>query len=307
MQRIAVLRGLNILDTQPEERFDRLTRLAKRLFDVPIAQVTLIDAERQWFKSGAEDGCTETPRTFSFCAHAVLSDEVLLVSDAREDERFSDNPLVTGDPLIRFYAGCPLKVDGHNLGTLCLIDDRPRVFSPDELELLLDLGELARQELAAVQMAHTDHLTAISNRRGFEELATRALAFCRRTDQPATLLYLDLDRFKQINDIHGHTAGDKALKTFAQGLVSVFRESDIFGRIGGDEFAVLLTATSAEASKAGVARLEHWIAAREQNLDSYSLSFSAGCVEFDPGRHHSMEELLRDADQAMYEQKNSAR
>lgn len=307
MQRIAVLRGLNILDTAPEERFDRLTRLAKRLFDVPIAQVTLIDAERQWFKSGAENGCTETPRGFSFCAHAVLSDEVLLVADARQDERFSDNPLVTGDPLIRFYAGCPLKVDGHNLGTLCLIDDRPREFSPTELELLLDLGELARQELAAVQMANTDHLTGISNRRGFETLATRALAFCRRTNQPATLLYLDLDRFKHINDVHGHAAGDKALKTFARGLVSVFRESDILGRLGGDEFAVLMTATPIETAARGVSRLQEWIEDHHQQSNAHLLSFSAGRVEFDPVRHKTIEDLLLVADQAMYRHKNSAR
>jgi len=108
--RIATLRLLNILDTEPEERFDRLTRLAKRLFSVPIATVTLVDSNRQWFKSSVGLAVCETSRDISFCGHAILGDDILLVPDARDDKRFFDNPLVLGDPNIRFYAGCPLKV-----------------------------------------------------------------------------------------------------------------------------------------------------------------------------------------------------
>src|ERR1700752_1549332 len=104
--RLDTLRALNILDTSPEERFDRLTRLAKRLFGVPIALVNLVDADRQWFKSCVGLSATETPRDISFCGHAILGDDILLVPDAGVDERFHDNPLVTGDPNIRFYAGC---------------------------------------------------------------------------------------------------------------------------------------------------------------------------------------------------------
>ena len=108
--RLACLRSLNILDTAPEERFDQLTRIARRLFSVPIAQVTLVDADRQWFKSGAQSPVTETPREYSLCAHAILDDKIMHVENALEDQRFSDNPLVVGDPRIRFYAGCPLRV-----------------------------------------------------------------------------------------------------------------------------------------------------------------------------------------------------
>lgn len=304
--RIAALRGLNILDTEPEERFDRFTRLAKRLFDVPIAQVTLIDTDRQWFKSGAGESGPETPRRVSFCAHAILSDEVLIVPDALQDERFFDNPLVTGAPRIRFYAGCPLKVNGYNLGTLCVIDDKPRVFGNDELQLLNDLGEMARQELAAIQAANTDHLTGVSNRRGFDTLATHALAFCRRMGQPATLLYLDLDKFKHINDVRGHEAGDQALRTFARGLLAVFRESDVVARLGGDEFAVLMIGTSSHAASAPLPRLEQWLSANFQPQENgYSLSFSAGCIAFDPDRHFSIDALLREADSAMYDNKRA--
>ena len=106
--RLEILRSLKILDTLPEERFDRLTRLARKLFDVPIALVSLVDVNRQWFKSSAGLDATETPREISFCGHAILGDDILVVSDTQLDERFHDNPLVTGGPAIRFYAGCPL-------------------------------------------------------------------------------------------------------------------------------------------------------------------------------------------------------
>jgi len=119
--RLDTLRSLRILDTPPEERFDRLTRLARRLFGVPGAVVSLVDAERQWFKSCDGLAASETPRDISCCGHAILSDDIMLVPDAGADVRFHDNPLVTGDPNIRFYAGCPLTVtNGSRLGTLCL-------------------------------------------------------------------------------------------------------------------------------------------------------------------------------------------
>lgn len=124
--RLDALRALNILDTSPEERFDRLTRLAKRLFDVPIALVSLVDVDRQWFKSCVGLDASETPRDISFCGHAIVGDEILMIRDTLVDERFHDNPLVTGAPHIRFYAGCPLRVpNGSKIGTLCLIDADP--------------------------------------------------------------------------------------------------------------------------------------------------------------------------------------
>jgi diguanylate cyclase (GGDEF)-like protein len=307
LSRLEALRFLNILDTPPEERFDRLTRMAKRLFGVPIAQVTLVDENRQWFKSGAGDGPPETPREVSLCAHAILSDEILMIPDASKDERFSDNPLVTGDPRIRFYAGYPLKVGDYNLGTLCVIDRKPRVFSAEEVQLLKDLGEMVQLELNAVQMATTDHLTSISNRRGFEVLARHALASCRRVRQPATLVFLDLNHFKQINDVHGHASGDEALKIFAQGLIAVYRESDAVGRLGGDEFVVLMTGAETANVDAGLTRLKEWIAAHARPVElGFEIRFSAGHVEFDPLGNDSIEALLAQADSAMYRAKRAS-
>jgi diguanylate cyclase (GGDEF)-like protein len=306
--RIATLHLLRILDTQPEERFDRLTRMARRLFGVPIATVTLIDTDRQWFKSKAGFCLSQTPRNVSFCGHAILGDGVMAVPDARQDDRFHDNPLVTGDLNIRFYAGCPLKVGDHNVGTLCLIDDKPRTFDRDEQLLLQDLAQIAEQELSAVQLATTDHLTAISNRRGFELLAAHTLQMCRRLERPATLLLFDLNRFKEINDRFGHAAGDCALQVFAQGLLLVFRESDVIGRLGGDEFAVLLTGASPEAVAQTITRLDEWI--RQQCSAAalpFHLGFSVGAAEFQPENAQAFEDLLARTDTAMYEHKQACR
>ncbi|MDP2963264.1 MAG: PAS domain S-box protein [Sulfurimicrobium sp.] len=155
--RIEVLRALHILDTPPEERFDRITRVAQRLFDVPVALVSLVDADRQWFKSCQGLNASETPRSISFCGHAILSSDTLVVANALDDPRFADNPLVTGAPHIRFYAGRPLKAaDGSRLGTLCIIDYKPRHFSPDMLASLADLAGSVERELNLQMLAEAN-------------------------------------------------------------------------------------------------------------------------------------------------------
>ena len=151
--RIASLRSLGVLDTPAEERFDRITRMAAAVLDVPIALVSLVDTNRQWFKSCVGLGASETPRDVSFCGHAILRDEPLLVPDATADERFADNPLVTGEPGVRFYLGFPLKDGlGHNLGTLCMIDRQPRAVSTRELTVLRELASWAAEELRSIGM-----------------------------------------------------------------------------------------------------------------------------------------------------------
>ncbi len=147
-QRLAALRSLDILDTPPEERFDRITRLAAALLEMPIALVSLVDAERQWFKSICGLDATQTPRDIAICGHAILKDELFIVSDARADVRFADNPLVTGAPHVRFYAGRPLKTaQGDRVGTLCVVDRKPRMLTPTQLALLEDLACIAENEL----------------------------------------------------------------------------------------------------------------------------------------------------------------
>lgn len=146
--RLRALRALLILDTPPEERFDRIVAFAAEEFDMPMAFVTLVDAERQWFKARIGSDVQETPRNISFCAHAILQDEPLVVQDAQQDWRFQDNPLVTGDPGIRFYAGAPLALPGgQSVGTLCIIDRQPRTLDRVGLAILQSLRDLAVEEL----------------------------------------------------------------------------------------------------------------------------------------------------------------
>jgi signal transduction histidine kinase/CheY-like chemotaxis protein len=153
-RRLQRLRDVGVLDSSPEERFDRLTRLAKRIFDVPTALVSLVDAERQWFKSKQGLDADQTPRSVSFCGHAILGTEIFVVPDARADQRFHDNPLVTGGPRIRFYAGAPLaSPEGLRVGTLCVISPRPRQVSREEHVLLRDLANLVEQELFYAQIS----------------------------------------------------------------------------------------------------------------------------------------------------------
>ncbi len=161
--RLRALRALKVLDTPPEERFDRITRLAAQFFDVPIALLSIVDEDRQWFKSRYGLAERSTPRSQSFCQHAVASRQLVLVDDARLDPRFVDNPLVTGAPHIRFYAGQPVfSADGHALGTLCIIDSRPRQLSAAQIACLRDFAMLAQEQLLAAPrrlgVLHTDAL-----------------------------------------------------------------------------------------------------------------------------------------------------
>ena len=147
-QRIRALHDLGILDTPPEERFDRFTRLAAALFRVPTALVSLVDCDRQWFKSRYGLDAEETPRDRAFCAHAILDSEIFQVTDARVHPDFADNPLVTGRPYVRFYAGVPLSVNGRDrIGTLCLIDYLPRELDAAQKDLLKDLARMVEKEL----------------------------------------------------------------------------------------------------------------------------------------------------------------
>jgi len=291
--RLQNLRDLDILDTSSDERFDRLTRMAKHMFDVPIALVSLVDENRQWFKSCIGLDVSETPRDISFCGHAILGSDVFIIPDTAKDERFADNPLVTDEPNIRFYAGCPIRLsDGSALGTLCIIDRKPRELTEEDIEALQDLAATAEREFAAIQLATQDELTNVANRRGFTMIANQSLNLCVRKKIPASLVYLDLDDFKLINDTFGHPEGDNALITFTNQIIKLCRESDIVARLGGDEFSILHINTTKNSAKNFIARLQHAFDA-----------FSYGIIEFNAKKHNSIEKLLEDADSKMYDNK----
>jgi len=165
--RLEALQCLGLMDSATEQRFDHIANQARELFDVPIALITLLDGDRQWFKarSGLEE--TETARNISFCSHALLDNKPLVVEDALKDERFLDNPLVTGAPNVRFYAGYPIhSPDGYPLGTLCIIDHTPRAFGEKELKLLQHLARLVDREIADTPLLDSGESNTTNDRFG---------------------------------------------------------------------------------------------------------------------------------------------
>jgi diguanylate cyclase (GGDEF)-like protein len=299
--RLMSLHSLRILDTQPDERFDRITRMAQRVFNVDICLVSLIDSQRQWFKSKQGLDVCETSRSISFCGHAILQERVFVVPDATEDARFADNPLVTEAPNIRFYAGCPIHgPDRQRIGTLCLIDPKPGTLSAEDEEMLKDFAKLVEDELALVAQSSVDDLTRVSNRLGFNTIARHILSLCRRTATDAEMVFFDLDGFKAINDTFGHMAGDRLLQLFARLLTKCFRSNDVVARVGGDEFVVLMTGTA--TTDAALQRLRE-LAQYEGTSTEGELRWSVGHVSFDPARHLTLESMIADADSRMYEDK----
>lgn len=172
-ERLAALRQLLVLDTTPEPVFDSVARMAATLCDVPVALLSLVDEDRQWFKAVfGLPGATETARNISFCTHAIEGDEVFEIPDARTDPRFADNPLVTGDPNIRFYAGAPLKTrDGHRVGTLCVIDREPHRLAPEQRDKLRALATVVS---AALDMRRELIQKSVSARTAYENSTVTA-------------------------------------------------------------------------------------------------------------------------------------
>ncbi|VVM56334.1 hypothetical protein PS862_05257 [Pseudomonas fluorescens] len=170
-----------------------------------------------------------------------------------------------------------------------------------ERELLRELARKAEQELMGVQMSSMDELTLLSNCHGFTALAQRGLAACRQLGRPATLLFFDLDDFKHINYLYGRAEGDDALKTFADVLRIAFRENDVIGRLGDDEFVALLTGSGWVDIVPIKARLEEMLDERNATVHrGYDIRFSIGQIEYDPIVHHSIDELLSEAERALH-------
>src|SRR6201995_199254 len=184
-RRLAALHALNLLDSEPEERFDRITRLAQRVFGTSMATFSLVDVDRQWFKSEVGAPGKEDPRAVSFCSHAILDPETTVIPDAREDDRFHDNPLVTGNPNIRFYAGHPVSGPGGGaIGAPWVLDDKPRAAADFDSEALAEFAAMVEAEVASLSLAIGDELTGLSNRRGFEMLGERLLRAARPLGLP---------------------------------------------------------------------------------------------------------------------------
>lgn len=326
-ERLACVMSLKILDTPAEERYDRITRLARRVFGVPIAIVTILDAERQWFKSVQGLDRCQTGRNISFCGHAILHPQAMVINDTLKDERFFDNPLVTGEPHIRFYAGQPIAgPGGHMVGVICIIDQKPRDFSGEDVLLLGDLGRIVEQEIVSCRMSDTqlalveklndvrlegmvDGLTRLWNRKAIDQLLVAEVERAERGKCPFALIMGDLDHFKAVNDTFGHPMGDAVLREVATRLRRAARAYDVVGRYGGEEFLLALPNSTREEANVVCQRMLSYIAkdpvvAQQQAID---VTISLGGTVLHPGTALSVEALIRKADAALYTSKNNGR
>jgi GAF domain-containing protein len=185
-KRLKVLWQYDVLDTVPEEVFDNLTDLAAVICEAPVALISLVDEDRQWFKSKVGTSISETSRDISFCAHAILNDDLLIVSDASKDPRFKNNPLVTGKQRIRFYAGAPLVTpDGHALGTLCVLDKKPRTLRPQQKQALRVLAQHVVSQLELRRHARELVEARVDGRKQRAELARAKAEIARLRSQLA--------------------------------------------------------------------------------------------------------------------------
>lgn len=442
-ERLEKLRSYEILDSLPEEAHVRITRLAAKTFNVPIAAISLIEGDKLWFKAHIGNAYNEISRKLTFCAHAICQDEVFVVEDATKDPRFSDNPYVTGAPHLRFYAGAPLRASGGlNLGTVNILDTKPRTITDDERESLADLAamvidsfemrqllnranaaerrfidameslpngfvlydkddrlvicneryreiyaesakyivpgasfeeiirngvengqypdaigneeawiaerlemhqnpgepieqhlpgdtwlrvqerrtsegglvgfrfditELKRQERELIRLAWTDSLTDAMNRHRFMDLAGKEVERARRRNSELSLLLLDADHFKQINDKYGHAAGDAILKGLVERWTRSLRSHDLIGRIGGEEFSILLPEANAANAIRTANRLRKEIAEVPFAFEGQLLrvTVSIGVATLAAGE--DLPSLMQRADRALYRAKEAGR
>lgn len=328
--RLSALAEYRILDTADDPAFDEIAEVASVICEAPIAVINFIDCDRQWFKSVKGLAVRETPLDVSICVHAILQPGLFVVPDTLDDPRFANNPLVTGDPGLRFYAGALLESrDGYPLGTLCVLDYQPRELNERQLFALQALAnqvmahlelmrthreqkkliaelEAVREELA--ERASTDPLTGLLNRRAFEQRLAQEVALIKRGAPAAAILVLDLDHFKRVNDDFGHQVGDRVLVRFAELCGEVFRQADVVARWGGEEFIVLMPRTTlkqanraAERVRKQLARIPFKVEAVERLRVTVSIGISELTETSPPHR------AIHAADQMLYRAKKLGR
>lgn len=301
-ERLQTLRDLDLLDTAPEERFDRITRIARQLFSVPIALVSLVDENRQWFKSRQGLDATETPRNISFCGHAIIDKQPLIVCDALEDPRFADNPLVCSAPDIRFYAGHPIAApNGQRIGTLCIIDQVPHSFDDEQRARLKELAMMVEDELSALAQVSVDRVTGLSNRNGFLDITGHLLPLCQRKQQPATLWMFQIQDLLDIEESAGKEEADATAREFADMLNNGFRQSDVIARLSFDVFAVMLAGSSLDDARQARKLLDEVMGERTDKTYARPLTLVSFATAFEPDRHENASELLRDAEAGLIE------
>ena len=331
--RLQALVSCDILDSSPEPGFDAMVNAASYICETPISLISLVDQERQWFKASVGVSISETPRSVSFCSHAIREPgEIFVVEDTHRDSRFVQHPLVVHAPFIRFYAGVPLVTsNGHALGTLCVIDTQPRTLNPKHAAILVglakqissmldqrlkateihqDLEMSSRYQSALIDAVYqleqknqellreslTDPLTGIGNRRGFDLTLTGECERALRANEPLCVLMIDIDRFKNYNDDFGHVAGDQVLIEVAKILRSAIRSPEYLARYGGEEFVIILPSSTMMAAEHAAERIRSAVEHHSWERRSITISVGIAATSDEIG----FESIIKLADSAMY-------
>jgi diguanylate cyclase (GGDEF)-like protein len=305
--RLQALLRLDAIDSPREQTLDRITLLAKQAFNADFAAIMLLDDTRAVLKSRVGIREKVVPRSMSFCDHTIRNRTPLLIEDTLDDARTRDNAMVLGAPHVRSYAGVPLKTRaGFNVGTLCVFGREPRRFGKRKVELLEELGRLVVDFMEMRTLATVDHLTSALNRRAFEAELQKDLLRLNRSGGSSVLAALDLDHFKRINDTFGHPCGDDVLRRVSQSLHQAMRETDRVGRIGGEEFSILLCGMAGQDGYDALERMRKAIAdIRFPDQPDLRVTGSFGLVVLAP--EMQAKEAMAKADAALYRAKAMGR
>ncbi|MDX1465065.1 MAG: sensor domain-containing diguanylate cyclase [Halomonas sp.] len=308
--RIRALERLEILDTEEDMAFENVATLVRQVLKVPMSGVSLIDRRRHWFKARRGIGAQEFERELSFCSRTIDQSDALLIPDARADALYADHPFVVGDPNVVSYAGVPLTTpDGYNIGSLCVMGTSPREFSAEEVDILSSFAKILIDSIELRQTASSDALTGAMNRRAWMIQAQSECRRAARYKHPVSLIMMDIDKFKSVNDTWGHPAGDIVIAGLASLTMDMVRDSDLLGRFGGEEFALMLPATSPDQAMALAERIRSSFEALPIDIKKgspISCTVSIGVTAIGT-EDDTLEQMLERADQALYLAKNGGR
>jgi diguanylate cyclase (GGDEF)-like protein len=306
--RIAALQRLDARSLTSETSFNQITGLLQLALELEMATISLITEDKQIFKSRQGVDLKETPRSAAFCNFAIRKYDPLVIEDTHQDPRVRDNPLVTGPPFLRCYIGAPLTTeDGYNLGTICGFGTAPRRFPERDLQIVSKCATLVMNQLELRSTANRDFLTKVGNRRSFADGLEKEMARVGRNGATATVAFLDIDHFKQVNDAFGHPAGDRVLREFADLVTGECRHVDHVFRLGGEEFAVLLPETDLDSARVWADRVLQRVAGALFNgAAAIRVTVSIGLAAVDAGPT-TPDTITEMADRALYTAKRLGR
>lgn len=243
--RLLALERLDIMDTGVEPRFERIADMVQQGVNAPMCALSFIGQDRLWLKAQRGFSGAEVAREVAICTNLLEDTTPLYIADAEADPRFADNPMVTGAPHLRSYVGAPLTTpDGYNVGALCAFDSQPREFRPHEIAMLANFAAIAMEELELRQALRPDTATGVLSRAGWLDRAAYEVERAQRYRRPLSVLVFDIDHLRKINETGGFAMGDAVIERLAALSKSIMRRTDLIGRFGGEEFAILAPETT---------------------------------------------------------------